>query len=382
MKKQIALVTGDGSGHEMMAQAVRVASRAAQLDGVEVEWVDTPMGWKAFQQFGDTTPPGAMKKALEIGVIFFGGVGDPALDATIGKERPEMMPEPRALLAIRKNLGLLLNFRPMKLMRSLAHLSPLKTELIPEEGVEMVFIRFLLEDSYFGTADLRDGIPSATAESLGIKLKREVKGDEEKVSELAYYRGDTVRKYIRAALEYARARKLPLISVDKANVMARYAYWRMIVQEVAKEFADVPVRHQLVDSACMKLFHPQLLRGVIACGNEHGDILSDGAAEMVGGMGLMHSSAVNPDTGQAMFESGAGTAPTLAGQDKANPLGRILTGGMLLRHIGAEKGATAIETAVHQVLVKGYRTGDIAKPGCSKLLSCSGMGEKVLSLIS
>ena len=380
MTKQIALVMGDGSGPEMMAQATRVTAKAALLDGVEIEWVDTPMGWKAFQQFGDTTPSEAMKKALEIGLIFFGGVGDPALDATIGKERPEMMPEPRALLAIRKNLGLLLNFRPMKLMRSLAHLSPLKTELIPEEGVEMVFIRFLLEDSYFGTADLRERVTNAS--DIGIKLKKEVTGTEEMVSELAYYRGDTVRKYIRAALEYARARKLPLISVDKANVMARYAFWRMIVQEVAKEFADVPVRHQLVDSACMQLFHPNLLRGVIACGNEHGDILSDGAAEMVGGMGLMHSSAVNPDTGQAMFESGAGTAPTLAGQDKANPLGRILTGGMLLRHIGAEKGATAIETAVHQILINGYRTGDIAEPGCEKLLTCSAMGEKVLSLIS
>lgn len=380
MKKQIALVTGDGSGPEMMTQAVRVVSRAAQLDGVQIEWVDTPMGWKAFQQFGDTTPPESMKKALDLGLIFFGGVGDPTLDATLGKERPEMMPEPRALLAIRKQLGLLLNFRPMKLMRPLAHLSPLKTELIPKEGVEMVFIRFLLEDSYFGTQDLREWV--ANASDIGIKLKKEVTGTEEIVSELAYYRGDTIRKYIRAAFEYARARKLPLISVDKANVMARYAYWRMIVQEVSKEFPDIPVRHQLVDSACMQLFHPKLLRGVIACGNEHGDILSDGAAEMVGGMGLMHSSAVNPDTGQAMFESGAGTAPTLAGQDKANPLGRILTGGMMLRHIGAEKGASTIEAAVHQTLVEGYRTADIAEPECAKVLTCSAMGERVLNLIS
>ncbi len=381
MKKvRVALVTGDGSGPEMMAQAVRVATRAAQLDGVEIEWVDTPMGWQAFQQFGDTTPPEAMKKALEIGLIFFGGVGDPALDATLGKERPEMMPEPRALLAIRKELGLLLNFRPMNLMRSLAHLSPLKTEHIPEEGVEMVFIRFLLEDSYFGTQDLRELV--ANASDIGIKLKKEVTGAEDIVSELSYYRGDTVRKYIRAALEYARARKLPLISVDKANVMARYTYWRMIVEEMSKKFPDVPVRHQLVDSACMQLFHPKLLRGVIACGNEHGDILSDGATEMVGGMGLMHSSAVNPDTGQAMFESGAGTAPTLVGRNKANPLGRILAGGMLLRHIGAEKGATAIEAAVHQILIDGYRTGDIAEQGCTKVLSCSDMGQEVLSRIS
>ena len=132
----------------------------------------------------------------------------------------------------------------------------------------------------------------------------------------------------------------------------------------------------------MKLFHPELLNGVIACGNEHGDILSDGAAEMVGGMGLMHSSAVNPDTGQAMFESGAGTVPTLVGQNKANPLGRILSGALLLRHIGAEKGARAIESAVRKVLVEGHRTEEIARPGCKMILSCSGMGEMVKSRLS
>jgi 3-isopropylmalate dehydrogenase len=377
MKKQIALVTGDGSGPEMMAEATRITAKAALLDGIEIDWVETPMGWKAFQQFGDTTPPEALKKALEIGLVFFGGVGDPAFDATVGKERPEMMPEPRALLAIRKQLGLLLNFRPMKLMRSLAHLSPLKTELIPKDGVEMVFIRFLLEDSYFGNTDYMNNPAFAPF----YKAKSQITGKEDFAFDLAYYSRLTVQKYFRAAFEYARARKLPLISVDKANVMTRYAFWRKIVQEIATEFPDVEVRHQLVDSACMQLFHPNLLRGVIACGNEHGDILSDGAAEMVGGMGLMHSSAVNPDTGQAMFESGAGTAPTLAGQDRANPLGRILTGGMLLRHIGAENGATAIENAVHRVLINGYRTGDIAEPGSTQVLTCRGMGEKVLSLI-
>jgi 3-isopropylmalate dehydrogenase len=163
--------------------------------------------------------------------------------------------------------------------------------------------------------------------------------------------------------------------------MARYQFWRKIAEHVSKDFPDVPFRSQLVDSACMQLFKPTLLRGVIACGNEHGDILSDGAAEMVGGLGMMHSSAVNPRTNQAMFESGAGTAPTLAGQDKANPLGRILTGAMLLRHIGAERGALAIENSVREVLTHGFRTGDIAEPGCNQILLCSQMGEKVLSFV-
>ncbi len=382
-KQQVALVTGDGSGPEMMDQAARIVVRAARRDDIEIEFVDTPMGWNAFKQFNDTTPAESMRKALGIGLIFFGGVGDPAMDSTIGKAHPEMMPEARALLKIRKDLGLLLNFRPMRLIPSLAHLSPLRPELIPAGGVDMHFIRCLLEDSYFGTSDLRMHIDGDTRQKLGIKLKSEVVGDEEMVTELAYYRRETIQQYFRAAFTYARKLGLPLISVDKNNVMPRYAFWRKIVEEIAKEFPDVPCRHQLVDSANMLLFKPAQLQGVVACGNEHGDILSDGAAEMVGGMGLMHSSAVNPETGQAMFESGAGTAPTLAGQDKANPLGRILTGAMLLRHIGAENGALAIEMAVGRVLQTGYRTADIAEPGCipGKILGCSEMGQVVFQEI-
>lgn len=377
MTKKIALVTGDGSAPEMMAQAVQIVTHAAHLDGVEIEFVETPMGWNAYEKFGDTTPAESMETAVNLGLVFFGGVGDPKFDKTIGVEKPEMMPEARALLALRKEMGLLLNFRPMILMRELAHLSPLRMELIPENGVNMTFIRFLLEDSYFGNVDYQH---NPAVNSL-IVQKSKVTGQENVVIDIAYYTRLTVEKYFRAAFDYARKMSLPLTSVDKANVMARYAYWRKIVDRIAKEFPEVPYRHQLVDSANMLLFKPKELRGVIACGNEHGDILSDGAAEMVGGMGLMHSSAVNPDSMKAMFESGAGTAPTLAGQDKANPLGRILTGAMLLRHIRADKGAIAIEHAVHEVLKEGYRTADIAEAGCTKVLGCSGMGELVFQKI-
>ncbi len=379
-KATIALVMGDGSAPEMMEQATRIVSQAALLDNIDINWVLTPMGWNAYREFGDTTPASSMEKALEIGLIFFGGVGDPAMDTTIGREHPEMIPEARALLQIRQRLGLLLNFRPMILMRQLSHLSRLKAEYIPAEGVKMVFLRFLLEDSYFGTQDL---LPNLSIESreLGFKLKKDVIGDEDLVAEIAYYRGETVRQYFRAAFEYARSEGLPLISVDKANVMARYAYWRKIATEIGREYPDVKLTHQLVDSANMLLFHPEKLHGVIACGNEHGDILSDGAAEMVGGIGLMHSSAINPVTRQAMFESGAGTAPTLAGRNMANPLGRILTGAMLLKHIGSNRAARAIEDAVGRVLAAGLRTADIAEHDCehdcTQVVSCSEMGEVV-----
>lgn len=379
---KIALVKGDGSGPEMMEQAVLVAQKAANLDDFTLEFIETPMGWNAYDQFGDTLPEKSFLKAKELGIIFFGGVGDFKHDTTIGLEKPHLKPEARALLAIRKDLGLLLNFRPMIYYKSLAHLANVKPEVIPEEGVKQIWIRFLLEDSYFGNTDLIPTLADQAKAGLGAKLKKDVTGKEELVSDIAYYRRATIEKYFRAAFKYARQVKLPLISIDKANVMARYDYWRKIVTELhQKEFSDVVLTHQLVDSANALLFSPAKLNGVIACGNEHGDILSDGAAAALGSMGMMASSAINPDTGAAMFESGAGTAPTIAGQDKANPLGRILTGALMLRHIGAEKGAAAIEKAVNQVLLDGYRTGDLfcKNDDKAKLVGTKKIGELISS---
>lgn len=167
--------------------------------------------------------------------------------------------------------------------------------------------------------------------------------------------------------------------------MARYKLWRDIATRIGEEeFPEVELHHQLVDSANALLFTPTKLHGVIACGNEHGDILSDGAAAALGSMGLMCSSAINPDTGAAMFESGAGTAPTLAGQDKANPIGRILTGAMMLEHLGATSGTGAIKASVQKALMNGYRTGDLFSPASDdpdKLLGTRAMGEKILSYL-
>ena len=380
-RARIALVKGDGSAPEMMRVACAVAVKAAKKDGVDVFFEETPMGWNAFHNFGDTLPEESLRKAIGIGTIFFGGVGDPKFDETIGKEKPDMKPEAKCLLRLRKDLGLLLNFRPMIYYKELAHLANVKPETIPDEGVQQIFIRFLLEDSYFGTADLAEQIDEGTRIRLGIKAKKDVKGDEIIVTELSYYRATTIQKYIRAAFQCAQEKNLPLISVDKANIMSRYEFWRKIVTNIGKnEFPDVELRHQLVDSGNALLFFPAKLHGVIACGNEHGDILSDGAAVALGSMGMMCSSAINPDTRAAMFESGAGTAPMLAGQDRANPLGRILTAAMMLRHIGAPKGADAIERAVNTVLKKGWRTDDLVSSTdkTGMVLGTVEMGNKVI----
>jgi 3-isopropylmalate dehydrogenase len=384
VEKKIALVTGDGSGPEMMAVACKIALEAAKLDGINIVFEETPMGWNTYEKYGDTMPQQFFNKAVEIGIIFFGGVGDPKLDNTIGAEKPEMKPEGRALLAIRSAMGLLLNFRPMIYYKALASLANVKPEMIPDEGIRQIWIRYLLEDSYFGNQDFIGDIPYDVVGKLGVKLKKVVTGTEDIVADIAYFRRTTIEKYLRAAFSYARKLKLPLISIDKSNVMSRYEFWRRIATRIGKEeFPDVTLVHQLVDSANALLFTPAKLHGVIACGNEHGDILSDGAASALGSMGMMCSSSINPDTGSAMFESGAGTAPTLAGQNKANPLGRVLAAAMMLRHIGAERGAKSIETAVNAVLQGGYRTGDLfAKADDpNKLIGTSTMGEKVLSFI-
>ncbi|MCK5413067.1 MAG: hypothetical protein KAI57_01700, partial [Candidatus Pacebacteria bacterium] len=356
-----------------------------RMDGIEIVFEDTPMGWNAYEKYGDTMPKKSLDRVKEFGIVFFGGVGDPKFDNTIGAERPEQKPEARALLALRSEMGLLLNFRPMIYYGELAHLANVKPEMIPKEGIKQIFIRFLLRDSYFGNADFFDKLPEDIRSMLGIKLKGDVTGKEDIITDIAYYDRETVEKYFRAAFQYARDMNLPLISIDKANVMSRYDFWRKIVTEIHEnEFPDVPLFHQLIDSANALLFTPAKLHGVIACGNEHGDILSDGAAAALGSMGMMCSSAINPDTGAAMFESGAGTAPTLAGKDVANPLGRILTAAMMLRHISAINGANAIEEAVNLVLMEGYRTGDLFQKGIddpSKLLGTKAMGEKILSKI-
>jgi len=384
-RKIIALVTGDGSGPEMIEVACAIAIEAAKKDGIEIIFEETPMGWNAYEKYGDTLPKESFEKAVKIGTIFFGGVGDPKLDGTVGVQKPEMKPEARCLLALRKHMGLLLNFRPMIYYKELAHLANVKPETIPDEGVQQVWIRYLLEDSYFGNEDLMQYLPELNRVAIGVKLKKDVHGGENMVSDIAYFRQSTVEKYIRAAFAYARSAGLPLISIDKANVMARYDFWRKIVTRIGKtEFPDVPLAHQLVDSANALLFTPAKLHGVIACGNEHGDILSDGAAAALGSMGMMCSSAINPDTGAAMFESGAGTAPTLAGQDKANPIGRILTAAMMLRHLGAVNGAKAIEEAVKKTLGMGYRTADMcagSSPQGNNALGTSEMGKSILSLL-
>jgi 3-isopropylmalate dehydrogenase len=386
---EIALIPGDGSGPEMMGPACRVATKAAKLDGLELVFVETPMGWATYPEHGTTMPEESLATALRLKYIFLGGVGDPKHDKTIGLERPDLKPEAKVLIALRGGLGTLLNFRPMVYRSEFAHLAGVRPERIPSEGVNQQWVRFLLEGSYFGTRDLASLYTRKSGQGIhhiGLREKgQRVYGEEDIVSELAYYSRKMLEVYFRAIFAHARSLDLPVIVIHKANMLTRYDFFLKVAMRIAKEFSDVSCSDLLVDAANALLFTPAKLHGVLACGNLQGDILSDGAAAAFGSMGMMHSSSINPVTGAAIFESGAGTAPTLAGTDRANPLGRILTAAMMLRHLGAPTGAQRIEDAVYSVLRNGWRTDDLFTEGrdlSTKRLGTLEMGDLILSCLA
>ena len=376
---QIALAWGDGSAPETMAPAVKIADSAAKLDGIQIVWVETPMGWCAFEKYGDTLPEISMKNATKCGILFFGGVGEKSLDKTLGVKYPKMKPEGRCLLTIRDEWGLLVNERPAIYYPGLEGIANVRPDAIPANGIRQIWLRFLLEDSYFGNRRFANKLGLQAKSLLGVCLKDEVTGNEQIVSDIAFYHRKSIEEYFQYAFGRAREVGVPLICVDKSNVMPRYVFWRRIAEKIHEEkFPDVEMKKFYSDDTTRLLFHPKMLEGVIACGNEHGDMLSDGALEAVGSMGMMYSSAKNLKSGAAMFESGAGTYPEAKGQNIANPIGRILTAAMMLRHIGAEKGADAIERAVRTTLEWGYRTKDIASPQC-QTLGTAEIGAMILS---
>lgn len=384
MKKiKIVRVKGDGIGPDMIDVTWPILEETARrYDKIQLIPVDVAMGWAAYPEYGDTLPQKSLETALEIGNVLFSGVGDPELDKKIGDQHPEMKPERRVLLGLRGKMGLLINSRPVIFYKELVHLSKLK--MLPQDITQFWF-RFLLQDVYFGNDDLVHLVPEEVRKKIGLKLKQDITGKEKIVSNLAYFSLEYLEKYFRAVFSCAREMKLPLIVIDKSNITALDTYWRLVAQEIGKEFPDVSVSFQYVDSAAMLVVtNPEMLNAVIACQNMQGDILTDLANAPLS-VGLMHSSAINPDTRMAMFERGSGTAPTLAGKDIANPLGMFLTEALMLRHVGGLKGADAIEQAVKKVLQDGWRTADLFKEGVDdrvKLLGTKDMGAKILEYLN
>ncbi len=379
--KQIALVPGDGIGPEMSHWATLIAGSSARaLDGIDLEWVEAPMGWSAFDRTGNSLPPESLETVMRLGIVLFGGVGDFSHDEA-AKKFPKERPETKVIMGLRDAMGLLVNYRPVEITPSLSQFAGVRADRIPPQGIAMHCLRHTLGDVYFGNQILGRLLPPDAAKAIGYVEKHAVTSNDPRVTMLAYYDRETVLRFFRHAFEMAKRLKLPLICVDKSNIDACSQFWREICLYVHRDYPDVQLSHLYIDAACALLFDPAKLHGVIALGNLHGDIFTDGAVAAAGSMGMMCSSSVNPWNGMAMFERGAGTAPTLAGKNIANPLGAILTAAMLNEHIGATMSAAAIKTAVQQTLAAGYRTADIFREGTGqdRPLNTDEMASEVMS---
>jgi 3-isopropylmalate dehydrogenase len=401
LEVNVPVLPGDGSAPEQMAPASTIAIKAAELDGIKIKFIKVPGGWRDFKEYEDTFPEVTRQIVSEQKppLWFFGGVGTKALDKAegFGGTYPKMRPEGRCLLTSRDMWNLLINERPAIFypeLRSISRVADIANgrTKIPEGGIRVLILRYLLQGEYFGNSYFSARLPYRIRQRMGLKLKDEVTGYEPIISNIDYLTHESVEKFLRYAFARARELKMRLICVAKANVLPTHQYFWLNAQHIHKEeFPDVELREVVYSDDGMRLLaHPELLHGVVACTNKDGDMLSDGILENVGSMGLMYSSAINPETGAAMFESGSGTFPEAEGKNIANPIGRILSGGLMLEHIcktrnlGASNGAIALEKAVHSVLRDGYRTPDLYQEGIDdpkKRVGTREMGQVILSYL-
>ena len=353
MTKNIAVLPGDGIGPEIVAQAVKVLE-VLKADGMDIEMSNGHIGGAGYDAAGDPLPAETLELARNSDAVLLGAVGGPEYDKLDRPLRPE-----RGLLRIRKELNLFANLRPALLYEELADSSSLKPEVV--SGLDIMIVRELTGDVYFGEPR---GIEERNGERVGFNTM--------------LYSESEVRRVARVAFDIAMKRGKRLCSVEKANVLECSELWREVVLEVAKEYPEVEVSHMYVDNAAMQLVKWPKQFDVIVTGNIFGDILSDQASMLSGSIGMLPSASLD-ESNKGMYEPIHGSAPDIAGQDKANPLATILSVAMMLRYTFAdEANAKRIEDAVKAVLAKGIRTVDIWTEGCEKV-SCSGMGDAVVA---
>ncbi len=355
MKATIVLLPGDGIGPEVVREARAVLEVIAARYGHTFEFVEHLIGGAAIDATGQPLPPATQTACERADAVLLGAVGGPKWDDPKAKVRPE-----QGLLAIRKALGLYANLRPVRVHPELAAVSPLKAERI--EGVDILFIRELTGGLYFGWPRFREEV-----------------GDSRRAVDTLEYNEDEIRRVVRLAFRLARTRKKRVTSVDKANVLESSRLWREVATEVAAEFPDVTLEHQLVDSCAMRLVTSARAFDVIVTENMFGDILTDEAAVLAGSLGLLPSASLGNGTStRGLYEPIHGSAPDIAGKGIANPTGTILSAAMLLRHsLDLPEEADAVERAVCEVIAGGARTADMVVSSSSKTISTGDMGELV-----
>ena len=354
---KIAVLPGDGIGTEIVAEAVKVL----KVLGLPLEMETALVGGCAYDAHGHPLPEATLKLAKEADAILFGAVGDWKYDTLDRPLRPE-----QAILGLRKNLGLFANFRPAICYPELVGASSLKPELIA--GLDILIIRELTGDIYFGQPRGRRVSPDGA-----------FAGAEEAFDTMRYTRPE-VERIARVAFEAARKRSKRVTSVDKANVLETFQFWKDIVTEVHKDYPDVALVHMYVDNAAMQLVKEPKRFDVVVTGNMFGDILSDEASMLTGSIGMLPSASLNASN-QGLYEPSHGSAPDIAGKGVANPLATILSAAMMLRFsLNQEAAAVRIEDAVKKVLAQGLRTGDIYSEGTTKV-GTAQMGDAVVKAL-
>lgn len=356
----IVVLPGDGIGREVTAQAVKVLKAAAAAYSLDLNFQEALIGGIAYDATGSPLPDETLAKCRAADAVLMGAVGGPAWDNLPSDKRPEA-----GLLKIRKELDLFANIRPTRVYPSMTSLSCLKPELVAG-GLDFVVVRELTGDVYFGKPagqETRDGKRCA-------------------FNNMIYYE-DEVRRIAKVGFETARGRAKRLCSVDKANVLEASRLWRAVVLEVAGDYPDVELSHMYVDNAAMQIILNPAQFDVIVTGNIFGDILSDEAAAVSGSLGLLPSASLagagSDGRNFGLYEPVHGSAPDIAGQDKANPIACIMSAAMLLRtSLGRAAAATAVEKAVQDVLAGGVRTADLSRAGGrEKIAGCAKMGDLI-----
>lgn len=361
MEYKIALIPGDGIGPEIVAEAKKVLDRVCEKYSHKFSYTEVLLGGASIDAHGIPLTEEAIAQAKASDAVLMGSIGGDAKTSPWYKLEPSKRPE-AGLLAIRKALNLFANLRPAYLYNELRDACPLRDEIIGD-GFDMIIVRELTGGLYFGARK--------TTEENGVRTA---------VDTLSYNENE-IRRIAIKAFEIARKRRNKVTSVDKANVLDSSRLWRSVVEDVAKDYPDVTLEHMLVDNCAMQLVRDPKQFDVILTENMFGDILSDEASMVTGSIGMLSSASLN-ETKLGLYEPSHGSAPDIAGQNKANPIATILSAAMMLRYsLDLDKEADAVEAAVQKVLTEGYRTGDIMSDGC-KLVGTREMGDLIADAIA
>ncbi len=350
--KKIAVLSGDGIGPEIMAEAIKVLDKITSLHSISFDYTEADVGGCAIDNHGTALPEETVTACRNADAVLFGSVGGPKWESL----PPEEQPERAALLPLRKIFNLYANLRPAIIFKELKDASPLRPEIIGD-GFDILIIRELTGGIYFGTP----------------------KGQENgKAWDTLVYSRNEIERIARVGFETAMKRNKKLTSIDKANVLTSMVLWREVVTEISGEYPEVTLNHLYVDNAAMQLVRNPKQFDVVLCGNMFGDILSDEASMITGSLGMLPSASLS-DGSFGLYEPSGGSAPDIAGQGIANPIAQVLCTAMMLKYsFGLDEAYDKIFKAIEAVLAEGYRTGDIMSDGMKKV-NTAEMGDLIVS---